>query len=155
VVVAQIRANTCALNHTEKRGMVFRARRRTRIAVEISNQRALCRRGPGSEHLGRDDSRRDGRCAGMARRYPAASLLKLSKRFPCQRTGRTSAMGQPRQNISLESMSAPDQIAANCCAARFGIPGQLQKRRPASDAREIDVDFCLRAANGTCRSPAN
>jgi hypothetical protein len=36
-----------------------------------------------------------------------------------------SAPGQPRQNISPESMSAPHQIAANC-AAVFGVPGQVR-----------------------------
>jgi hypothetical protein len=58
--------------------------------------------------------------------------------------------GQPRQNISPEGMSAPDQITANCCTAVSGVPGQklsLVYAEPfASSGRYYDFGELLQAA---------
>jgi hypothetical protein len=71
VVIAQIRANTCALNHSEKRGMVFRAE-------QPGSANSRCNSGGGRAL--RSKFQISAPCAGED---PAASILGATTPLPC------------------------------------------------------------------------
>jgi hypothetical protein len=79
------------------------------------------------QHRPPSNAARGGRHVGAdATAGPSGTTIALSQInviFNCCSARSAAGLGHPRQNISPEGMSAPDQIAANCCTAVSGVPG--------------------------------